>query len=98
MTVHEATASTAGFTIPSFAFLRSPTRTQDEEDAAGQEHYGNNCCEIYDEPVCQSTSCMFFIVLTRDYRLRSAVCPLRIAMRDGSCRSAVQLAALLDMT
>ena len=51
--------STAGFDIPPLAFLRSFTSTQDHEDTAGQEHRGNNCCEIYDKPITQSASCMF---------------------------------------
>jgi len=50
---------TGGFAIPPFAFSGSFTSTQNDENTAGPEHHYNNCCEIYDESVTQSVSCMF---------------------------------------
>ena len=50
--------STVGFTSPPFAFLRSFTSTQGQEDAACQEHRRDKCCEIQIDRRCQSASRM----------------------------------------
>jgi hypothetical protein len=73
--------STPGFTVPALAFLRSLTRTQDNEETAGHEHHGNNYCEIYDKPVIQSAYCMFF--RSADSRLRAAITRLPTPHRDA---------------
>jgi Rad3-related DNA helicase len=50
--------STVGFTSPPFAFLRSFTSTQGQEDAACQKHRRDKCCEIQIDRRCQSASRM----------------------------------------
>jgi hypothetical protein len=87
---------TAGFATPPFAFLRSFTSTQDHEHTAGQEHHGNNCCEIYDKLITQSASCMFLHRTARNCWMLSIFGQPGIPL-GPPLLSTVQIAARLDM-
>jgi hypothetical protein len=84
--------------IPPFAFLKPFTRTQDEEDTAYQEHCDNNRCEIYDEPVTQSASCIVFTIGLKRKLPDALNCWLTgVVLGRPPFLSAVQIAAGLDM-